>query len=185
MLKGVIKIEEIWKDVVGYEGWYKVSNIGNVKRIKKIHCNHGKKNYVFREHILKPSKDRKGYLVVVVTDGVSKKHVKVHRLVAQSFIPNPDKKEQVDHINRCVSDNRAENLRWCTNKENQLNTKNNVILKYNGCSRTISEWSEETEIKSSTISARIRRGWTVEAALNVRPLEAGKKLLGGKKCRQN
>ena len=181
MLKGRIKIEELWKDVVGYEGWYKISNIGNVKRIKKIHCNHGKKNYVFREYILKPSKDRKGYLVVTVTDCVSKKHVKVHRLVAQAFIPNPDEKEQVDHINRCVSDNRVENLRWCTNKENQLNTKNNVILKCNGFSMTVSEWSKKTEIKAATISARISRGWTAEEALNVQPLEAGKRLLGGKR----
>ena len=68
---------------------------------------------------LKPSKHKSGYMHVGLRrDGVSKT-VKVHRLLAKAFIPNPENKPHVDHINGVRDDNRLENLRWCTNQENQ------------------------------------------------------------------
>lgn len=169
-------MNEEWRDIPGFEGWYQVSNLGRVKRIRKVHWNHGKKNIVEREHILSPTPDRKGYLIVVIGNENIKKHMKVHRLVAEAFIPNQQNKEQVDHINRIVDDNRVENLRWVSNKENQLNSSSNRIIKCFGESLTLSQWGEKTGIKSSTIRARLERGWTPEEALSIPILETGKKI---------
>lgn len=104
-----MELEE-WKTIDGYPD-YEVSNLGKVRSLK-----YGKRR------ILKDRKDGCGYFqVILCRDGKEYSH-KVHRLVANAFIPNTDNKEQIDHINRTISDNRAENLRWVTRSENMLNT---------------------------------------------------------------
>lgn len=173
--------KEIWKDIDGYEGWYQVSSFGRVKRLKKVHCNHGKRNIVEREYILNPSKDKKGYSIVTLSNGVDRKPQKVHRLVAEAFIPNDQNKPQVDHINRNKSDNRLENLRWATNSENQYNTDHPTILSAFGLSMSIQHWSETYGIKPETIITRLQRGWIVEDAVTVKPLKEGEYLHGRRK----
>ena len=106
-------IEEIWKDVDGYEGLYMISDIGRVKSLDY--------NHTGEEKILKLSKDKSGYLIVGLWKNGSRKWFKVHRLVATAFIDNPDNKPCIDHINTVRTDNRVENLRWCTAKENNNN----------------------------------------------------------------
>lgn len=170
---------EIWRDIKGYEGWYQVSNKGRVKRLKKIHFNHGKKNVIHREHILSPQSDRKGYQTVIISNGINRKHVKIHRLVAEAFLENPYKKNHVDHINRIVSDNRMENLRWCSNRENQYNASRNLILTCFEESMPLGIWAEKVGIKATTIRARIERGWSTEDALTIKPLKTGVKLYQG------
>ena len=98
---------EVWKDISGYENRYQISNLGRVKSLS-----YGGRTGI--EKIMKPSVDTKGYNFVELRN----KKIKVHRLVALAFIPNPDNKECVDHINGIRNDNRVDNLRWCTNKEN-------------------------------------------------------------------
>lgn len=106
-------VNEIFKAVVGYEGLYEVSNKGNVKSL----------NYHLtkREGLLKPTKDRCGYLTVRLSKDSKTTKFLVHRLVAQAFIPNNDNKPVVDHINTDRTDNRVENLKWVTQQENCMN----------------------------------------------------------------
>lgn len=95
---------EIWKEVNNYEGSYWVSNLGRVKN------RHG--------HILKPEYSNKGYACVQLRkDNKMKKH-RVHRLVAEIFIPNPDGLPEVNHIDENKTHNRASNLEWCTHSQN-------------------------------------------------------------------
>lgn len=74
-----------------------------------------------KEKLLKPRLGTTGYYFVTLCNGVKQKHFKIHRLVAMLFIPNPDIKKEVDHINRVRTDNRLENLRWCCRSGQNLN----------------------------------------------------------------
>lgn len=103
-------MEEIWKDIKGYEGLYQVSNIG---RVKSLNYNHTKK-----EKILKPIKDKKNYLYINLYKNVKIKHIKIHRLVAEAFIPNPNNYPCVNHKDEDKSNNCVNNLEWCTYQYN-------------------------------------------------------------------
>ena len=117
---------EIWKDIEGYEGLYQVSNLGRVKSLGNGNSNASK------EKILKPGKNRENYLLVVLNKNGERRTCSVHRLVANAFIPNPNNKPCVDHVNTIRVDNRVDNIRWCTYKENsnnELTRKHNSELK--------------------------------------------------------
>ena len=103
--------EEVWKPIKDYEGLYEISNLGRVKSL----------NYkrTGKEKILKNTVCNDGYLKVGLTKNGKDKVFRIHRLVAEAFIPNPENKPFIDHINTIRDDNRIENLRWCTQKENE------------------------------------------------------------------
>ena len=117
-LEVFIMTEEIWKNVVGYEGLYQVSNLGGVKSLDYKHTG--------KEKIMKPFKNKKCYLYVYLYKNDERKIFRVHRLVAAAFIPNPENKPCIDHINTIRDDNRVDNLSWVTYKEN---TNNPISLK--------------------------------------------------------
>lgn len=99
---------EVWKPVKGYEKQLAVSNMGRVKSFMRDPCG----------YILKPSEDKKGYLRLRCTIERKKICFKVHRLVAEHFIENPENKPQVNHKDTNKKNNRVENLEWVTNIEN-------------------------------------------------------------------
>ena len=123
-------IAEVWKDIQGYEGLYQVSNLGRVKRLGRfIESKLKGVDKVWKpEQILKPIKTKYGYLMVALRKNYKPKYFTVHRLVAITFISNPENKPQIDHINAIKTDNTVNNLRWVTAKENIRNPLNMVHL---------------------------------------------------------
>jgi len=112
--------EEIWKDITGYLYPYQVSNLGNIKVLAKTVTDFRGFSWSFPEKILKPTPNPHGYLHLNLFKEKGKaRSVDVHRIVAEYFIPNPENKREVNHINGIKSDNRAVNLEWTTSKENK------------------------------------------------------------------
>lgn len=122
---------EVWKDIVGYEGIYEVSNYGRVKRLETLVKNkHGYR--VVKEKILNtPSYI---YQTVFLSNGKVKQHY-VHRLVATAFIPNPLNKEQVNHKDGNKLNNNLSNLEWVTKSENQIHAIENGLIDLFGKSK--------------------------------------------------
>lgn len=115
---------EIWKDIKDFEDLYQVSNMGRVKSLERVvefMYWDFKKTMHIPEKILKPQLNKNGYYVVHLSKGNKHTSKLVSRLVAEAFIPNIDNKPQIDHINTVRTDNRVENLRWCTQQENTDN----------------------------------------------------------------
>lgn len=107
----------IWKQIKDYEGLYEISEDGNIRNKK------GSLKIV--------SPNKRGYKRVTLCKNGKEKIISIHRLVAEAFIPNPENKPQVNHINGIRSDNNVENLEWCTQSENQLHAFSTGLQKGN------------------------------------------------------
>lgn len=107
---------EVWKDVPGYGGRYQASNLGRIKSKER--------------GILSPFLNRDGYLVATVQRDGRRHRTGAHRLIASTFIPNPENKPQINHKNGIRTDNRPENLEWVTCSENNLHRRR--VLKGGG-----------------------------------------------------
>ena len=102
--------QEIWKDVPGYSGLYQISSLGRVRSFKNFHG--------IKECVMSPGISR-GYYHVALYKDLKLKRYYVHRLVAMAFIPNPDNLPLINHKNEIKTDNRVENLEWCTVQYNR------------------------------------------------------------------
>jgi hypothetical protein len=123
-----MKNNEIWKPIKSLKG-YSVSSIGRVRRnsFEVLQNNqHGFFKRILKERILKNSIDKYGYHRITIR----RKGYFVHRLVAQAFLSNPKSKKEVNHKNGIKTDNRIDNLEWCTRKENMRHALVNG-LKFN------------------------------------------------------
>lgn len=111
----------IWKSVKGFEGFYEVSDTGEVKALERLVENNGSLQHK-HERILKAGSSGRYKIVSLCKEGKIYPRL-VHRLVAEAFIPNPDNKPNVDHIDTNPLNNNVDNLRWVTQSENALNPK--------------------------------------------------------------
>jgi hypothetical protein len=110
-------MKEVWKDIVGFEGFYQVSNLGRVKSLeKKVPYGYGLRT--IPERILKNNINQCGYCYVVLYKDTCKRKHKVHRLVAEAFIENPNNKKCVNHKDGNKQNNCVDNLEWVTHSEN-------------------------------------------------------------------
>lgn len=110
-----------WRPVVGYEGYYEVSNRGDVRSLTRT-VPHGNHFSTRKGKQLKVILENTGYYSVRLCKHGTRKKKYVHRLVAEAFIPNHEKLESVDHINFDRTDNRVENLRWLSLQDNTLHS---------------------------------------------------------------
>lgn len=125
-----IKEEEVWVDIKGFEGLYKVSNHGRFKSMPRFKFNRdGKKvGAIIKEKILSNKYDKKGYVNHMLYKDFKYKMIKAHRIVALHFLENKNEKLQVNHLDCNKSNNYYKNLEWCNNLENQSHlslSKNN------------------------------------------------------------
>jgi hypothetical protein len=125
-------MKETWKDIDGYEGIYQISTMGRVKRLVGYSCK--------RERILKPCPNGRGYLHVGVLKNGKRKNLRIHRSVAVIFIPNPENKPQVNHIDGVKTNNRIDNLEWNTASENIIHAHANGLCNKK---KTSANWSTE------------------------------------------
>lgn len=105
---------EIWKDIEGYESYYQISNLGNVKSLDRIDA-------IGREikgRLLKWKHNNRGYFTISLNKNGKARYFLVHRLVATTFIKNPDNLSEVNHIDEDKSNNSVGNLEWCTSEYN-------------------------------------------------------------------
>lgn len=156
-------MKEIYKDIIGYDGFYQVSNLGNVKRLN--YRNSGK------ERSLKNYLGCVGYYKVCLCKDGKVTTVNIHRLIAQMFIPNPDNKSQVNHINGIKSDNRLENLEWVTAKENIQHAHDTGLVNTSkGEHRSLSKLTEKQvleirEIGKSKTQIELAKTYNVDQSL--------------------
>lgn len=135
-------MEEIWKNIKGYPN-YMVSNLG---RVKSLNYNH-----TGIEKIMKPSVSKRGYLLICLRKNRKVKYFKVHRLVAEAFIKNPNNYPQVNHKNEIKDDNRVENLEYCDAKYNSnYGTRNKRVAE----AKKGKKLSEETKNKISEANSK-------------------------------
>ena len=110
-------MKEIWKDIKDYEGLYQVSNLGKIKSLSRKIFN-GKNYYISKEKILKPGKNHQGYLQLTLHNNNIKKNIRINRIVAQTFLENPNNYPEVNHKDENKLNNQVDNLEWCTHKYN-------------------------------------------------------------------
>ena len=134
--------EELWKTIKGYDGAYQASTLGRVKSIDRTITNKRDRKQSFKETILTPDHAPNGYERVCLSKNGRYKHVRVAKLIYEAFVGPVPEGMEIDHINGDNTDNRLENLRVCTHKENCNNpiTRERHRKANESRSRKVKEW---------------------------------------------
>ena len=151
-------MEEIWKDIQGYEGMYQVSNLGKIRSLDRVVVYKNGQKHFYKGSILTPGKGVTGYLTVRL--GSHGREAGVHRFVAENFIPNIEEKSDVNHINGDKSDNRVCNLEWVNRKENMAHCKN-ILKKRTGKAPVEVLCVEQNKIYASISDAAEKTGASI------------------------
>lgn len=165
-------IKEEWKPVIGYEGLYEVSNTGNVRSLPR----QAGKFYIRGKFLSQPI-NQQGYKQVTLSAYGLRKTFAVHRLVAQAFIPNPEKKPQVNHIDENKINNNVDNLEWVTIQENIAWSKAKGIYTDKPIARLNRQQTGIRKIYPSILEAANQSGVCASAINKV--LEGKQKSAGG------
>lgn len=193
-------MKEIWKDIKGYEGYYQVSSFGRVRALNRVvnykdmYGNISKR--FIKGKMLKTCYVPNSYPSLSLSIKNVVKHHSVHRFVAQAFVPNPLKKEEVNHIDSNRENNHVSNLEWCTHAENMEHTiksgkgifslkKRHKYITLNGITKTYTEWAEETGIPVLRIRWRVLAGQKPEDILKNEVRVKGKRGEKWKVVKQN
>lgn len=142
---------ELYKDILGYEGFYQISNLGNVKSLSRTILKNGIYPFKSKDKIIKNRVNK--YCYVTLCKNNTYKNFYVHRLVAQAFINNNENKLIVNHINGIKTNNRVDNLEWCTYLENTKHAILNGFINQKGINSVKSKLNEKEvlEIKQSNL----------------------------------
>jgi len=140
-------MSEAWADIKGYEGLYQVSTLGRIKSLPR-------RGTYSKAHILKVSGDGNGYLQVGLCKNSSYKGYKVHRLVAQAFIPNPDNLPEVNHKDENKSNCQVSNLEWCdraynVNYGNRTNKTKKPVIQLTKSGEILATYESLSKVKEA------------------------------------
>lgn len=150
-------MEEIWKDIDGFEGIYQVSNLGNIKTLQRniYRKKTGKLHYIQPEKLLNPSLLPIGYYYISMHNKGLQKVKSIHSLVANAFIPNPENKRTINHKDGNKLNNRVDNLEWNTDKENLNHALDTGLKKRYG----VIAYNENIYIEFKTVKDAVKLGY--------------------------
>lgn len=127
-------MEEVWKDIKGYERLYQISNFGNVRSLDRVFYQKNPwgfcSTFKYKGRKISPTTNRNGYYYVDLTNRQKRKRFYVHRLVAESFIPKDCNRPHINHKDLNKKNNNVENLEWCSREENMRHAVKNNAIKY-------------------------------------------------------
>ena len=162
-------MNEIWKEVIGYENYYEVSSLGKVR--SKSRVVHGRNDWIMQGRELKLGNSGRYLQAYLSVDGKGKS-INVHRLVAEAFIPNPNNFPEVNHKDENRYNNSVDNLEWCEHicnvnygtRNQRIGDKNraehpcHIKYEFNGEQHNLKEWAEIYGMKYTLLYSRWRKG---------------------------
>lgn len=142
-------MNDIWKDIQGYEGLYQVSNKGNVRSLDRWIDRENQPGYFLKGKVLRPRTGKNGYKYVVLSKNGERRTLTVHRLVASVFLSNPNGFNVVNHIDGEKTNNEAYNLEWCSYSDNTLHAIKEGLIDHKKNEKTMRSQTRQKKNNTS------------------------------------